>query len=93
MQNRKIIRVGDATSEGGVVVTGDPKRKISGKAIARKGDLVDCPGRYPNGELHGINPIVEGDKSKQLNGRAIALEGHRTQCGCVLLASARAFVG
>jgi uncharacterized Zn-binding protein involved in type VI secretion len=88
----RIIKMGDTTDHGGVVITGDAKRTVAGRAIARKGDLVDCPRLYPDGRPHGVNPIIEGDESMQLNGRPVALEGHRTECGCVLIASGKASV-
>ena len=85
--SQDIILVGDTTSHGGVVTTGSQTDTVHGRAIARKGDLVDCPEKYPDGRLHGINPILEGDDASLLNGRPIALAGHRTECGCVLIGS------
>ncbi|APW35842.1 hypothetical protein RD110_00275 [Rhodoferax koreense] len=75
---RYIILVGDRTSDGGVVITGSPTDHVHGRAIARQGDLVDCP-------RHGVNAIVEGDDVTRLDGRPMALEGHRTECGCTLI--------
>lgn len=40
----KIIVVGDSTSHGGKVISGSPTHDIGGKAIARLGDQVSCPG-------------------------------------------------
>ena len=87
MQNRKMIKVGDPTDHDGVVITGDPKRRLMGRPLARKGDLVDCPRKYPDGRPHGVNPIIEGSDSFKLNGVPVALEGHGTECGCRLIAS------
>lgn len=90
MSNRRIIKVGDPTDHDGVVTTGDPKRLLMGKPIARKGDLVDCPRKYPDGRPHGVNPIIEGSDSYKLDGVPVALEGHRTECGCVLVGTGSA---
>ncbi|MGO4813698.1 PAAR domain-containing protein [Cupriavidus sp. 2MCAB6] len=90
---QSIIVVGDKTSHGGRVITGSPSDRIDGQPIARKGDLVDCPMRYPDGRLHGVNPIIEGDDSHMLDGRPIALHGHRSECGCTLIGSTGSFVG
>jgi hypothetical protein len=38
-----LIVVGDATSHGGVVVTGDPTWTVDGIPVARVGDTVFCP--------------------------------------------------
>lgn len=75
---RQMIVVGDTTTHGGEVVSGSSSDRIDGKAIARKGDLVNCP-------QHGINPIIEGDASCTLDGRPVALEGHHAECGCALV--------
>ncbi|MBP7566887.1 MAG: PAAR domain-containing protein [Burkholderiaceae bacterium] len=85
---RRIIVVGDGGSHAGArVISGSPHDTIEGRAVARKGDLVDCPQRYPGGKPHGINRIVEGSLNDLLDGVPLALEGHRTECGCVLVGS------
>lgn len=83
---RNIILVGDRTSDGGTVITGSPTDYVQGRAIARQGDLVDCPG-------HGVNAIAEGHQTTILSGRPIALEGHRTECGCTLVGGGNGAVG
>jgi uncharacterized Zn-binding protein involved in type VI secretion len=83
---RNIILVGDRTSDDGVVITGSPTDHVHGRAIARQGDLVDCPG-------HGVNAIVEGDPATLLGGHPMALEGHRTECGCTLIGGGNGSVG
>ena len=75
---RKLIVVGDPTDHHGTVISGSPAHTIAGKAIARKGDQVDCP-------RHGKNLIVEGEGSLTIDGIPVALEGHKTECGCVLI--------
>lgn len=78
---KKIIVVGDSTDHGGKVISGSPKDTIMGKRIARMGDLVDCPQRYPNKKPHGVNKIIEGDSTYLIEGIPVALEGHKTECG------------
>lgn len=87
---KKIITVGDANSSGGIVISGSQAHTIMGRAIARMGDLVDCPGRYPGGKLHGVNPIVEGVQNFPIQGVPIAVEGFKSACGCTLIGSAPA---
>ncbi|WP_293935777.1 PAAR domain-containing protein [Iodobacter sp.] len=79
---KKVIRIGDDTSHGGVVVSGAAHRNMFGKAVARVGDMVSCP--IPG---HGSCPIIEGDPSWNIDGKAVALEGHKTACGAVLFSS------
>jgi len=90
---RKIIVVGDSTDHGGVVVSGSPSQTIRGKPIARLGDMVDCPQKYPNKAPHGVNPIVEGDSTYLIDGIPVALHGHKTACGCSLIGSVPATSG
>jgi len=87
-----IITVGDDTDHGGKVITGSPTHSIAGRAIARLGDLVDCPKRYPGGRLHGVNPIVEGHPSYSVDGKPVAVDGNQTDCGCKLIGSVSATV-
>lgn len=77
---RAVIRLGDRTSHGGVVVTGNQTINVFGKPAARKGDMVSCP------KCNGTFPIVEGSLSCGSD-RELALDGMRTSCGAVLLAS------
>lgn len=83
---RKIIVLGDPTSHGGCVISGSKAHTIGGKAIARKGDQVDCP-------LHGVNEIIEGEDKMPIGGIPVALEGHKTVCGCHLIGTSNATYG
>jgi uncharacterized Zn-binding protein involved in type VI secretion len=74
---------GDSTSHGGKVISGSDRIKIRGRRAARKGDIVSCP-------VHGDNEIIEGSDRMKDAGVPLALDGHRTQCGCVLIASSGA---
>lgn len=79
---RAIVRLGDITTHGGVVITASPIHTLRGIGIARIGDMVTCP--LPG---HGINPIVEGCPAFSVGGRSVALHGHKAACGCSLIAS------
>lgn len=90
---RRLIVVGDPTDHGGKVISGSPSHTIGGKAIARKGDAVDCPAHYPDGSPHGVNAIVEGEPSLSIDGVPVALEGHKSACGCSLIGTSAASHG
>ena len=77
-----IVRLGDATSHGGKVISASTTHLIGGIGIARVGDEVTCP---ISG--HGVNAIVEGAATYLIGGRMVALHGHRSACGCMLISS------
>ncbi|WP_082814762.1 PAAR domain-containing protein [Collimonas fungivorans] len=77
-----IIRLGDKTTHGGVVISASSIHLIHGLGIARVGDMVTCP--MPG---HGINPIIEGSPTFTIDGRQVALHGHHSACGCALISS------
>lgn len=77
-----IVRMGDATSHGGKVISASTTHLIDGIGIARFGDNITCP--LPG---HGINSIVEGASTYLIGGRKVALHGHRCACGCTLISS------
>lgn len=79
---RAIVRLGDKTTHGGVVISASPIHTMRGLGIARVGDTVSCP--LPG---HGNNPIVEGSSAFSVGGRKVALHGHKCACGCSLIAS------
>ena len=90
---RKIIVLSDPTSHGGKVISGSAAHTIGGKPIARKGDKVDCPEKYPDGSPHGVNEIIEGEANMPIDGIPVALEGHKTVCGCALIGTSPATYG
>ncbi len=77
-----IVRLGDKTSHGGVVISASSTHTIDNIGIARVGDQVRCP--KPG---HGVNDIVEGCATYTIGGRKVALHGHLCACGCTLIAS------
>lgn len=82
-----LIRLGDKTSHGGVVLTASPVSASGGIPIARLGDAVACP-------LPGHTPclIVSGDPSMIVDGKPVARDGDKTSCGASLIASQQATI-
>jgi uncharacterized Zn-binding protein involved in type VI secretion len=80
-KNRGVIRLGDATSHGGKVITTAHTPTDMGKPIACIGDMVVCP------KCKGVYPIVEGDPNCTIENAPIAFDGHKTACGAVLISS------
>lgn len=81
MIEKRVIVVGDTTSHGGTVITGNPILDVRDQAVACVGDSVHCP-------LHGETKIIEGfEKAVIEPGGAIAYEGCLTSCGAQLLSS------
>ncbi|MGO4815531.1 PAAR domain-containing protein [Cupriavidus sp. 2MCAB6] len=78
-----LIRFGDATNHGGLVISASSTMRYSGRAVARKGDQVSCP-KHPNVRP---NLIIDGDESMKDQGVPIARHGYRAMCGCKLISS------
>ncbi|MCT7304628.1 PAAR domain-containing protein [Ralstonia wenshanensis] len=76
----EIIRVGDSTDHGGIVLNGIPSTDLDGRPMAGVGNMVSCP------KCSGSFAIVEGAAHYTVNGVQIALSGMKTACGAVLLA-------
>lgn len=79
---KDIIRLGDTTTHGGVVLEAFPQTDLNGKPIAGVGHKVSCP------LCKGVFPIVEGSKTYTISDIPVALDGMKTACGAVLIASA-----
>jgi uncharacterized Zn-binding protein involved in type VI secretion len=73
-----VVRIGDAGSHGGVVVSGSEDTPTNGRRTARVGDIYNCA-------EHGPNPIVTGSPDVFVNGRAVARVGDQTACGATLV--------
>lgn len=75
----KVIRLNDATSHGGKVVSVAATHfTVGGIAVACVGDKTMCP-------KHGPGTIVQGEARHTISGVAVAYEGHKTSCGATLL--------
>jgi len=82
-----VIRLGDATSHGGEVISvAATHYTIGGVAAACAGDLCSCP--IPG---HSGCTIAEGNPHHTVNGKAVAYAGHKTSCGAVLIANQTVF--
>lgn len=77
-----VIRVGDATTHGGRVLTGQQNYIIHGKAVVVEGDLVSCPIKG-----HGVCPVINGHPTIFVNGKRVAFHGSHTGCGAQLITS------
>jgi uncharacterized Zn-binding protein involved in type VI secretion len=75
---RRVIRVGDPGSHGGMVITGSPDVFANSKPVARLGDLYACP-------IHGINPIVTASPNTTANSKGVVRVGDLTLCGATLI--------
>lgn len=81
MAEKYVIILGDKTSHGGTVVTGDDVLFICDKPAACLGDKVICP-------QHGETQIIEGFHTVMINdGKTLAYDGCKTSCGAYLIAS------
>jgi len=74
-----LIRLGDKTSHGGVVIQASSQSTVGGVGIARMGDKTVCP-------THGSAPIISGDSSLIIDGKPAARAGDKTACGASLIA-------
>lgn len=79
--SKPIIRMGDKTSHGGTVISGDLTWTIYDKAVARVGDLTVCP------KCKGTFAITEGADDLSGFGQAVARQGDKTACGATLIAT------
>ncbi|WP_110642253.1 PAAR domain-containing protein [Salinicola sp. CPA57] len=78
-----MIRLGDASSHGGKVITGQSNYIVHGKPVAVVGDKVTCPK-----DGHGsVCNIVEGHPTLRINGKQVAFQGCHTSCGAALVSS------
>lgn len=81
---RNIVRLGDATSHGGKVVSASARHfKVGGVPVACVGDTCSCPIAGHNG-----CKIASGSEHHKVDGKAVAFHGDKTSCGATLIASA-----
>lgn len=73
------IVIGDRTSHGGVVVTGDPTWTIDGQPVARVDDKVWCPrcGRTSTIATSRFPTVID-------LGKSMAYDQDMTDCGAIL---------
>lgn len=86
MTEKFVIVLGDKTSHGGTVVSGDDIIEICNKPAACMGDKVSCP-------FHGETEIIEGFHTTMIEpNKVLAYEGCKTTCGSVLIAGQQGIV-
>jgi len=78
--SKSLVRMGDRTSHGGTVISGDMTWEVYGKAVARVGDLTVCP------KCKGVFAITTGADDLTGFGQAVARHGDKTACGATLIA-------
>lgn len=84
---RNVIRLGDATSHGGKVVSSSATHfKIHGVPVACVGDACSCP--IPG---HSECTIATGSPHHLINSKQLAFDGDRLSCGAKLISSFRVF--
>lgn len=77
------IRLGDALTGGGKVISASGTFEIQGRGVSRLGDRVTClahPSLNPNVIVVASAPIAD-------NGMPVAHQGDKAACGCTLLSS------
>jgi uncharacterized Zn-binding protein involved in type VI secretion len=72
----EIARVGDRTTTGGIIISGDDRHQVMGKAVACLGDKATCPA------CGQMGTIVEAAPHMRVFGKPVALHGHKIACGC-----------
>lgn len=84
---RNVIRLGDATSHGGKVVSSSATHfKVHGVPVACVGDACSCP--IPG---HSDCTIMSGSPHHLINGKQIAFDGDSLSCGAKLISSCKHF--
>lgn len=73
-----VARMGDHSSHGGIIISGNSSVLVNGKASACSGDLHQCPIKD-----HGITPITGSGKAL-INGIARVRVGDVAGCGAVI---------
>ncbi|KMN13033.1 PAAR domain-containing protein [Pseudomonas weihenstephanensis] len=80
---KNIIRLGDSTTHGGVVLEAFSRTDLNGKPIAGAGHNVSCP------LCKGVFPIADGSATYSVDGIGVELDGMKTACGTALIANGR----
>lgn len=80
---RGVIRLGDATSHGGKVISASAAHfTVDGSAVARVGDVCSCPIKG-----HDNCTIAERDAGHVVAGISVAYDGDKTTCGATLIST------
>lgn len=79
---KNVVRLGDPTTHGGMVISASSTTIVEGIAVALVGDLVSCPKKY-----HGVNMIIEGAETCYSDGKPIVIDSALCQCGCKVIST------
>jgi len=80
---KNVIRLGDATSHGGKVISADAAHfKVHGIPVACVGDACSCP--IPG---HDGCTVATGSPHHRVGGKRIAFDGDSLSCGATLVSS------
>lgn len=80
---KNVIRLGDATSHGGKVLSSSASHfKVQGVPVACEGDTCSCP--IPG---HAACTITTGSAHHKVGGKKIAFDGDSLSCGAKLISS------
>ncbi|RBJ74672.1 PAAR domain-containing protein, partial [Pseudomonas sp. MWU12-2534b] len=74
--SKRVIRVGDMTTTGGIVVEGTSSIVVSDRLAALNGDRATC------GNCEGMFPIAGSAVSVISSNRCVAVEGDPVLCPC-----------
>ena len=84
---RNVIRLGDATSHGGKVLSSSATRfRVHGVPVACVGDQCSCP--IPG---HTNCTIASGSPHHAIDGKWVAFDGDSLSCGATLISSFKHF--
>jgi len=83
---KAIVRKGDSTDHGGIVLEGFDHANLDGRPASGIGHNVSCP------KCGGTFAIVQGSSQYAIDGRPVALDGMKTACGASLIASQQGFL-
>jgi uncharacterized Zn-binding protein involved in type VI secretion len=75
-----VVRLGDTSDHGGVVISSAAETYVDGILVARVGDLHSCP--IPG---HGITPIINGSGNFYSENNITAVVGSVAGCGAVII--------
>lgn len=74
--NKKIALIGDKTTTGGEIVSGEQNVTCKGSSTALIGDQVFCP------KCESIGIIIEGTSTYTIKGKPVAFDGCLISCQC-----------
>ncbi|WP_211467332.1 PAAR domain-containing protein [Collimonas silvisoli] len=80
-EGKAVIRLGDKTDHGGVVIGASATTKVMGIGVARERDMTHCP------KCKGDFSILPKGDGLREEGRLVAHDDDETACGAKLISS------